>query len=126
MQVGLNVLKYHKKMLPGVREDALQQLREREGWVLVCTDAAARGIDFGGVRHIIQADFPSNSLDFLHRIGRTGRAGRCEPVCLLSMPHSPVGSVPATSIPSHCVIDWSSLIPYDFSIWSAMAGIGCL
>eukprot|EP00798_Chlamydomonas_sp_ICE-L_P007804 gene7804-1001_t len=42
--------------------------------VLVCTDAAARGLDLPGVTHVIQADFAPNAIDFLHRIGRTGRA----------------------------------------------------
>jgi superfamily II DNA/RNA helicase len=83
VQVGFTVLKYHKKVRPAVREDTLKQLQEKEGSVLVCTDAAARGLDFGGVRHVIQADFAGNSVDFLHRIGRTGRAGRCGPACLM-------------------------------------------
>ena len=46
------------------------------GRVMVCTDAAARGLDIQGVSHVIQADFAPNAVDFIHRIGRTGRADR--------------------------------------------------
>jgi superfamily II DNA/RNA helicase len=44
--------------------------------VVVCTDAAARGIDLPAVTHVVQADFATNAVDFLHRAGRTARAGR--------------------------------------------------
>ncbi len=44
--------------------------------VMVCTDAAARGLDIQDVSHVVQADFAPNAIDFIHRIGRTGRAGR--------------------------------------------------
>ena len=43
---------------------------------MVCTDAAARGLDIQGITHVIQADFAPNAVDFIHRIGRTGRADR--------------------------------------------------
>jgi superfamily II DNA/RNA helicase len=43
---------------------------------MVCTDAAARGLDIQDITHVIQADFAPNAIDFIHRIGRTGRAGR--------------------------------------------------
>lgn len=43
--------------------------------VMVCTDAAARGIDIAGVTHVVQADFAATAVDFIHRIGRTARAG---------------------------------------------------
>jgi superfamily II DNA/RNA helicase len=44
--------------------------------VMVSTDAAARGIDLPQVTHVIQADFVDNAIEFLHRVGRTARAGR--------------------------------------------------
>jgi len=43
--------------------------------VLVCTDAAARGLDVPNVEHVVQADFAHTAVDYLHRIGRTARAG---------------------------------------------------
>jgi superfamily II DNA/RNA helicase len=44
--------------------------------VLVCTDAAARGLDLSTVTHVVQADFASSAVDFIHRAGRTARAGK--------------------------------------------------
>ena len=44
--------------------------------VMVCTNVAARGIDVEGVRHVINFDCPGSMLDYQHRIGRTGRAGK--------------------------------------------------
>jgi superfamily II DNA/RNA helicase len=51
--------------------------------LLVSTDAAARGIDLPLVTHVIQADFASNAVEFLHRVGRTARAGRAGKVTSL-------------------------------------------
>ena len=77
LQVGLDAVLYHKKVAPAARQAALRHVQAAAGGVLVCTDAAARGLDFGGVRHVVQADFAADAVQFLHRIGRTGRAGRC-------------------------------------------------
>jgi ATP-dependent RNA helicase DDX52/ROK1 len=41
-------------------------------WVLICTDLMARGIDFKGVRTVVNFDFPQSTVDYIHRIGRTG------------------------------------------------------
>ena len=43
--------------------------------VLVCTDAAARGVDVPEVAHVVQAEFAGNAVEYLHRIGRTARCG---------------------------------------------------
>lgn len=42
---------------------------------MVCTDSAARGLDIAGIDHVIQAEFATSAVDFLHRAGRTARAG---------------------------------------------------
>jgi superfamily II DNA/RNA helicase len=80
VQVGVDACLYHKKLPPATRADALTQMHGSDACVLVCTDAAARGLDFKDVGHVIQADFADNAVDFLHRIGRTARADRCAPV----------------------------------------------
>ncbi|XP_054795367.1 DEAD-box ATP-dependent RNA helicase 22-like isoform X2 [Prosopis cineraria] len=72
---GIECLRYHKDRTLDERAKALVEFREKGG-VLVCTDAAARGVDIPNVSHVIQADFASSAVDFLHRIGRTGRAGQ--------------------------------------------------
>ncbi|KAI9111638.1 hypothetical protein K1719_017328 [Acacia pycnantha] len=72
---GIECLRYHKECTLDERSKALVEFRENGG-VLVCTDAAARGVDIPNVSHVIQADFASSAVDFLHRVGRTGRAGQ--------------------------------------------------
>ena len=59
-----------------VKERSLQAFREGRVRVLVCTDAAARGLDLPAVRHVVQAEFALNVVAHLHRIGRASRAGR--------------------------------------------------
>jgi hypothetical protein len=54
--------------------------------VMVSTDAAARGIDLPDITHVVQADFATAAVDFLHRIGRTARAGRAGKVTSLVAP----------------------------------------
>ena len=54
----------------------LQRLRDGHMRVLVATDVAARGIDVPGISHVINFDAPRQAEDYIHRIGRTGRAGR--------------------------------------------------
>ncbi|GIL99170.1 hypothetical protein Vretimale_4395 [Volvox reticuliferus] len=66
---------YHKSRPKLEQAAALEALREQDGTVMVCTDAAARGLDVQGITHVVQADFAPNTIDFLHRIGRTARAG---------------------------------------------------
>jgi len=51
-------------------------MRTGECWVLVCTEVMARGMDFKGVRGVINYDWPQSVQSYVHRIGRTGRAGR--------------------------------------------------
>ena len=56
------------------RIDALDGFKEGRYEVMVCTDIAARGIDIAGVSHVINYDVPQHPEDYVHRIGRTGRA----------------------------------------------------
>lgn len=58
------------------RESALRGFREGHTRVLVATDIAARGIDVDSVSHVINYDMPTAPEDYVHRIGRTGRAGK--------------------------------------------------
>lgn len=57
------------------RVRALKWFKENKLRVLVATDVAARGLDIHGVTHVINYDFPEQNEDYIHRIGRTGRAG---------------------------------------------------
>nr|AKF43360.1 DEA(D/H)-box RNA helicase family protein [Hypseocharis bilobata] len=72
---GIECYRYHKGCPLDEREKTLVDFQEKGG-ILVCTDAAARGIDIPNVSHVIQADFATSAVDFLHRVGRTARAGK--------------------------------------------------
>ncbi|MFF7641187.1 DEAD/DEAH box helicase [Streptomyces canus] len=65
----------HGDLGQGAREQALRAFRNGKVDVLVCTDVAARGIDVEGVTHVINYQCPEEEKTYLHRIGRTGRAG---------------------------------------------------
>ena len=57
------------------RQDALNEFRDNDVQILVATDLAARGIDVDGLTHVFNFEFPINPESYIHRIGRTGRAG---------------------------------------------------
>lgn len=65
----------HGDMKQSVRNRTLTSLRDGKLRLLVATDVAARGIDVMGVSHVINFDLPRFAEDYIHRIGRTGRAG---------------------------------------------------
>jgi superfamily II DNA/RNA helicase len=74
--MGHAVASLHGGMPQGRRNRVLQGLRTRQLRVLVATDVAARGIDVPSISHVINYGLPMKAEDYVHRIGRTGRAGR--------------------------------------------------
>jgi len=72
---GFNASPLHGDMAQVAREKALTKFREDKIRVLVATDVAARGIDVQGVSHVINYTCPEDDKTYVHRIGRTGRAG---------------------------------------------------
>ncbi len=72
---GFAAAAVHGDLGQGAREQALRAFRAGKVDVLVATDVAARGIDVEGVTHVINYECPDDDKAFLHRIGRTGRAG---------------------------------------------------
>ena len=75
-EAGFSVAALHGDMKQGARTRTLQALRRGGLKVLVATDVAARGIDVQGISHVINYDLPRQAEDYVHRIGRTGRAGK--------------------------------------------------
>jgi superfamily II DNA/RNA helicase len=75
-QIGHAVAALHGGMPQGRRTRVLNALRMGHLRVLVATDVAARGIDVPGITHVINHGLPMKAEDYVHRIGRTGRAGR--------------------------------------------------
>jgi len=73
---GFSVGALHGDMPQSARFATLEKFRAGELKLLVCSDVAARGIDIGGLSHVFNFDVPHHSEDYVHRIGRTGRAGK--------------------------------------------------
>ena len=72
---GVRVAALHGNKSQPARQKALEQFRTGRARVLVATDIAARGIDVTGISHVINFDLPAQPEDYVHRIGRTARAG---------------------------------------------------
>jgi ATP-dependent RNA helicase DDX55/SPB4 len=66
----------HGKLVQKRREKAMDRFRESSGGALFCTDVAARGLDVADVDWVIQVDAPQEPSQFVHRVGRSARAGR--------------------------------------------------
>ncbi|KPI88975.1 putative Atp-dependent RNA helicase-like protein [Leptomonas seymouri] len=73
---GLHMAIMHAKMSVEEREETVLQFRLGKVWVLVTTELLARGIDFKNVGTVINFDFPATVDSYIHRVGRTGRAGK--------------------------------------------------
>lgn len=72
---GINALEIHGGMTQNKREYSLGMLKKEKIDVLVATDVAARGLDIKNVTHVYNYDVPKTAKDYIHRIGRTARAG---------------------------------------------------
>ena len=65
------------------RDDAVSRMRHGESWIMVSTEVMARGMDFKGVREVINYDFPTSVQSYIHRIG-------VWPAVLLSREHAEI------------------------------------
>jgi ATP-dependent RNA helicase DDX3X len=73
--IGLQATSIHGDRSQQERELALRNFRSKKTPIMVATDVFARGLDIPNVSHVINYDMPQNIDDYVHRIGRTGRAG---------------------------------------------------
>jgi ATP-dependent RNA helicase RhlE len=88
---GVNADAIHGNKSQNARERALEQFKEGKVRVLVATDIAARGLDIEALPHVVNYDMPHVAEDYVHRIGRTGRAGvEGEAVSLVSAEERPL------------------------------------
>jgi ATP-dependent RNA helicase RhlE len=72
---GIKATAIHGNKSQSARQRALEAFRHKQVQVLVATDVAARGIDIDGITHVVNFDLPIEPEGYVHRIGRTGRAG---------------------------------------------------
>jgi len=76
IEQGFSCSCYHGGIPPKMREANWKMFLSNERSILICTDIGSRGLDTTMVEHVILFDFPLSPLDYLHRIGRTARAGK--------------------------------------------------
>ncbi|WP_066313951.1 DEAD/DEAH box helicase [Bacillus sp. FJAT-29814] len=72
---GFSCDELHGDLSQAKREQVMKRFRDAEVQLLIATDVAARGLDVEGVTHVFNYDIPQDSESYIHRIGRTGRAG---------------------------------------------------
>jgi ATP-dependent RNA helicase RhlE len=83
---GHDVAELHADRSPAQRQRAMQGFRDRSFAVLVATNIAARGLDVRHVSHVVNFDVPSAVEEYVHRVGRTGRAGDLGDALVLASP----------------------------------------
>ena len=83
---GFNVQVIHSDIAQNKRERILKSFRDADLQYLIATDVASRGLDISGVTHIYNYDFPETPEIYIHRIGRTGRAGEDGYTCMFVAP----------------------------------------
>jgi superfamily II DNA/RNA helicase len=114
---GFSVGALHGDMAQPVRFATLEKFKAGELQLLVCSDVAARGIDIGGLSHVFNFDVPHHAEDYVHRIGRTGRAGREGHAYTLATPGERQAveaiekltggtAIPRIAVPGLDVVEW--------------------
>ncbi len=73
---GLDAMALHGDLSQAKRNQIIEHFHKSEKFILVCTDVAARGLDIKNVSHVYNYDSPKTSTDYIHRVGRTARAGK--------------------------------------------------
>jgi superfamily II DNA/RNA helicase len=100
-----------------VRFATLDKFKNNELRLLVCSDVAARGIDIGGLSHVFNFDVPHHAEDYVHRIGRTGRAGKEGRAFTIATPEDRfaveaveklvAAPIPRIEIPGLDIVEWA-------------------
>jgi superfamily II DNA/RNA helicase len=115
---GFSVGALHGDMSQPARFATLEKFKQNELRLLVCSDVAARGIDIGGLSHVFNFDVPHHAEDYVHRIGRTGRAGMKGHAFTLCSPDDKLavdaiekltgGVIPRIVVPGLDVVEWAA------------------
>ena len=114
---GFSAGALHGDLAQSVRFATLEKFKAGELRLLVCSDVAARGIDIGGLSHVFNFDVPHHAEDYVHRIGRTGRAGKEGRAFTIATPEDRLAVeaveklvsavIPRVEIPGLDVVEWA-------------------
>jgi superfamily II DNA/RNA helicase len=114
---GFSAGALHGDLPQSVRFTTLEKFKAGELRLLVCSDVAARGIDIGGLSHVFNFDVPHHAEDYVHRIGRTGRAGKEGRAYTIATPDDRLAveavekliaaPIPRVEIPGLDVVEWA-------------------
>jgi superfamily II DNA/RNA helicase len=114
---GFSAGALHGDLAQSVRFATLEKFKANELRLLVCSDVAARGIDIGGLSHVFNFDVPHHAEDYVHRIGRTGRAGKEGRAFTIATPEDRLAveaveklvtaAIGRIEIPGLDVVDWA-------------------
>ena len=107
----------HGDMAQTVRFATLEKFKAGELQLLVCSDVAARGLDIGGLSHVFNFDVPHHAEDYVHRIGRTGRAGLEGHAFTIAMPDDRAAVEAIEKLTGHPIppVTVEGLDPVDWS-----------
>jgi len=107
----------HGDMAQSVRFATLEKFKAGDLQLLVCSDVAARGLDIGGLSHVFNFDVPVHAEDYVHRIGRTGRAGLAGEALTIASPEDRVmveaiekltgNPIPPVTVEGLDPVDWA-------------------
>ncbi|MEK8131166.1 DEAD/DEAH box helicase [Paenibacillus filicis] len=84
---GYSCDELHGDLTQAKREQVMKRFRDAKIQLLIATDLAARGLDVEGITHVVNYDIPHDAENYIHRIGRTGRAGQTGKAITLASPH---------------------------------------
>ncbi len=114
---GFSAGALHGDLAQSVRFATLEKFKANDLRLLVCSDVAARGIDIGGLSHVFNFDVPHHAEDYVHRIGRTGRAGKEGRAFTIATPEDRLAveavekliaaPIPRIEIPGLDVVEWA-------------------
>ena len=107
----------HGDMAQTVRFATLEKFKAGDLRLLVCSDVAARGLDIGGLSHVFNFDVPHHAEDYVHRIGRTGRAGLEGHAFTIAMPEDRMAVEAIEKLTGHAIppIIVEGLDPVDWA-----------
>ncbi|MEB3226436.1 MAG: C-terminal helicase domain-containing protein, partial [Synechococcus sp.] len=131
-EAGQSADEYHGDLNQNQREKLVRRFKEGKIKMIVATDIAARGLDVENLSHVINYDLPDNTESYIHRIGRTGRAGKTGTAIALVEPSDRrllrqierrvKQSLKVSTIPSRAEVEAQRITRLESQVRSSLAG----